>query len=132
MTIADTSVWVEFLRRRRSPAALRLARLVAAQEVAIVEPVAMELLAGARSRTEEHAIRRLIAGVRPILVGGLDAWEDAALIYRACRRSGAIVRSQLDCLIAAVAIREDVPVLHADRDFDLIAMHTPLRVLGAD
>ena len=36
------------------------------------------------------------------------------------------------CLVAAVAIREEVPVLHADRDFDLIAEHTSLRVVGTD
>jgi predicted nucleic acid-binding protein len=32
------------------------------------------------------------------------------------------------CLIAAVAIRNDVPVLHHDADFDVLARHTPLRV----
>ncbi len=33
-----------------------------------------------------------------------------------------------DCLIAAVAIRNDVPVLHHDTDFDVLARYTPLRV----
>ncbi|MGZ5294241.1 MAG: PIN domain-containing protein [Actinomycetota bacterium] len=34
----------------------------------------------------------------------------------------------MDCLIAAVAIREGATVLHADRDFDVIARHTDLRI----
>ena len=34
----------------------------------------------------------------------------------------------IDCLIAAVAIEADVPVLHADTDFDVLARHTQLRV----
>jgi len=38
------------------------------------------------------------------------------------------VTKLIDCLIAAIAIRHDVPVLHADNDFDAIARHTPLKV----
>ena len=38
------------------------------------------------------------------------------------------IRSMLDCLIAAVAIRQGIPVLHSDRDFDALARHTELRV----
>jgi predicted nucleic acid-binding protein len=34
----------------------------------------------------------------------------------------------IDCLIGAIAIRADVPLLHADADFDLLARHTSLRV----
>jgi predicted nucleic acid-binding protein len=34
-----------------------------------------------------------------------------------------------DCLIAAVAIRNGVSVLHRDRDFEVIARHTDLKVL---
>ena len=39
----------------------------------------------------------------------------------------------MDCLIAAVAIRESASVLHNDRDFDVIAQHTELQIhpLGA-
>jgi predicted nucleic acid-binding protein len=38
------------------------------------------------------------------------------------------VRRLIDCLIAATAIAADVPVLHADEDFDVLARHTPLRL----
>jgi predicted nucleic acid-binding protein len=34
----------------------------------------------------------------------------------------------MDCLIAAVAIREKVSILHNDRDYDVLARYTPLRV----
>ena len=34
----------------------------------------------------------------------------------------------IDCLIAAVAIRGDVPIVHMDTDFDVLAQHTSLRV----
>jgi predicted nucleic acid-binding protein len=34
----------------------------------------------------------------------------------------------IDCLIAAVAIKANLSVLHADKDFDVLARHTRLRV----
>ncbi len=58
---------------------------------------------------------------------GLADYEEAAAIYRHCRSQGATVRRLNDCLIAAVAIRAGVPLLHADQDFDQIAQHCRLQ-----
>ncbi len=116
------------MRDRDVPVADALERAIAGGTATLTEPVAMELLAGARDAAHEHELRALIASVPLLPVGGLDTWESAAAIYRACRRAGVPVRGHVDCLIAAVAIREDVEVLHADRDFDLIARHVPLRL----
>ena len=55
-------------------------------------------------------------------------FDQAAALYRQCRRRGETVRVLIDCLIGALAIRVDVPVLHCDADFDTLARHTPLRV----
>jgi len=41
----------------------------------------------------------------------------------------ATVRKLVDCLIAAVAIRVDAELLHADADFEASARHTPLRLV---
>jgi hypothetical protein len=38
----------------------------------------------------------------------------------------------IDCLIAAPAITAGVPVLSQDRDFDVLARHTPLQVVPLD
>lgn len=132
MTLADSSAFIAFLRDSVAPVADRLAALRAAGELAVTEPVVMEVLAGARSPANERSLRRALAPATVLPVGGLDSWESGASVFRACRAAGDTPRSQLDCLIAAVCIREDVPVLHADRDFDLIATHTPLRVAAAD
>jgi predicted nucleic acid-binding protein len=40
------------------------------------------------------------------------------------------IRRTLDCLIASVCVREDLPLLHADADFDRLAACTPLRVVS--
>ena len=47
---------------------------------------------------------------------GLDDFERAATITGAVRAG--TIRALTDCLIAGVAIRADVDLLHAERDFE--------------
>jgi hypothetical protein len=126
--LADTSAWVELFRATASDAHLALRDALTRERVATTEPVVMELLAGARDDAHDRKLRSALEFATLLPVGGLDAWETAATISRVCRDAGTTIASRLDCLVAAVAIREDVPVLHADRDFDRIADCVPLRI----
>lgn len=129
MILADTSAWIEFLRRTESQVDVRMDELLAGpNQVVVTDAVVMELLAGAHDVAGRDRLRRLLGHCRFAATDGPRDYEDAAAIYRACRRAGYVVSSQIDCLIAAVAIRTELPLLHADRDFDVIATHTPLTV----
>lgn len=129
MILPDASAWIEEMRRTGSATHLTLRRLLEqGAPIAVTEPVLMELLAGARSDREVWSTRRRLLAFPMLRVQDLVTYERAATIHRACRRGGETVRSFVDCLIAAVAIREDATVLHADRDFDVIARHTELRI----
>lgn len=90
--------------------------------------VVMEVLAGARDDDHRDRLRRLLARCEHVPVQGLDDFEAAADLYRLCRAAGETVRALTDCLIAVVALRQSLPVLHADRDFDVLARHTALQV----
>lgn len=57
----------------------------------------------------------------------VSVFNEAAQIYRSGRALGVSIRSSIDCLIAACAIRNRVRVLHSDRDFSAIARFTSLR-----
>lgn len=87
----------------------------------------MELLAGARTGGEQSRLRARLIALPRLTVRGLVDFESAADLYRVCRGRGATVRRLIDCLIAAVAIRERATVLHNDRDFEVLARHTRLR-----
>ena len=54
-------------------------------------------------------------------------YDDAAALFRTCRREGVTVRRLIDCLIAAVALRRAAPILHADADFSALARRSSLR-----
>ena len=124
MIIIDTSAWIEFLRDTGSKVCNTVDGLLA-EDLAICDAISMEVLAGARNEQHLAQLRRLLAraSLLPILA---EDYEQAAALYRTCRRNGETVRKLIDCLIAAVAIRSNAPVLHADADFAALARHTPL------
>ena len=121
MILADTSAWVEFLRGRGTPAHLELRSRLRDGEAAFTDPVQMEVLAGARDHAHLLELRRLFFSLPYLPVAGRDDWDDAATMFRTARRVGITVRSQLDCLIAAVALRTGTAVLHHDADFARLA-----------
>ena len=131
MILADSSAWIEFLRATGSDVHLRLRGLVERRaELATTEVVLMEVLTGARSDREREDLRRLLYGRCTLLpLEGPADYERAADLYRQCRRGGETIRTLTDCLIAVVAIRAGIVLLHRDGDFDAIARHTSLRVL---
>jgi len=124
--LVDTSAWIEFLRDTGSPVCARVVALLD-DDLATCDPVRMEVLAGARDERHLSDLRRLLARAVVLPTGPTD-YEDAAALYRGCRRRGATVRRLIDCLIGAVAVRAGVPILHADADFDVLARHTPVEV----
>ena len=129
MILVDTSAWVEFLRGTDSAADKRVDSLLGEEgQLATTDVVLMEVLAGARDDSHRDQLRRLLARCAFVATDGPRDYEDAAALYRACRRGGETIRALTDCLIAAVALRASVPVLHADSDFEAIARHTPLDI----
>lgn len=126
MILIDSSAWVEFLRGTESPVCLRVRKL-SRRDIAICDAVRMEILAGARDESHLSTMSDLLERVTVIPMQSSD-YDGAADLYRRCRRQGETVRKLIDCLIAAVAIRVGIPVLHNDRDFDALARHTELQI----
>ncbi len=126
--LIDTSAWIEFLRDTGSPTCNRVDSVLDG-EIATCDAVRMEVLAGARDEQHLQSLRRLLALAVTIPIRPAD-YDEAAALYRLCRREGETVRKLIDCLIGAIAIRADAAVLHNDSDFDTLARHADLKVDG--
>lgn len=129
MILPDSSAWIEYLRATETSLDLSMVSAIDGnEEVVVTEPVVMEVLAGARSPRHAASLRKALLVFPLLSVQGLDDYEEAAAIQRACRAAGETIRNTIDCLIAAVALREGASVLHKDRDFEAIARQTGLRI----
>ena len=129
MILIDTSAWIEFLRDTGSPVCLLVDELLS-EEIAVCDAVRMEVLAGARDEFHLMDLRRLLARAVMLPTDPTD-YENAAALYRRCRRQGETVRKLIDCLIASVAINAGALVLHKDADFDVLARHAGLQTYKA-
>ena len=113
----------------RRPPRIRLEALVEFDSVVTCLPVIQEVLQGFGDE-RAFALAREALQVMPIVESPLRAevFSEAVQLYRAARRAGHTVRSGVDCLIAACALRNDLTVLHHDRDYDVLAKVSGLRV----
>jgi len=106
---------------------VRLDDVVDFEEVVTCLPVIQEVLQGFADERAfvlvRDAMRALPVVESPL---GLDLVDQAVELYRSARRAGLTVRSGVDCLVAACAIRHGLTVLHCDRDFDALARISPL------
>ena len=126
MFLLDTSAWIEILRR---PARLRLDAVAEIDDVATCLPVVQEVLQGFRDETAYRAAREALLAF-PMVESPLrqEVYDTAIELYRTARRSGLTVRSGVDCLIAACALRNGLTVAHHDRDFTALARVSSLQV----
>ena len=127
--LVDSSVWIAFLRDSGGPEVDLLEQLIDERRAATTDVVLLEVLAGTTDEERAARLRRFLAGAELLRQESPADAEQAAALYRACRRAGETPRPLIDCLIAAVALRHDVPLLHRDRDFTVLAQHTDLRLV---
>jgi predicted nucleic acid-binding protein len=120
--LADTSAWVEFDRASGSTVNLRLRELIAdGGPVGVTEPVVMEVLAGAKDERAEVSLRSLLLSFKLLPFDAAVDFDAAARVYRRCRSSGVTTRGPIDCMIAAVAWRNQASLLSFDRDLARVA-----------
>lgn len=123
MILIDTSAWIEYFRATGSAAAVEVRRLLSeeADQVAMCEPVAMEILSGVVDDNAHAELERLVNGLPSLTIDSSMDFRAAAQMYRGARRAGRTIRSINDCLIAAMAIRHGARIVHRDSDFEVIA-----------
>ncbi|MGC1513448.1 MAG: PIN domain nuclease [Acidimicrobiales bacterium] len=122
MILVDTSAWVEYDRATGSSVDRRLTELIAGEDqIAVTEPVIMELLAGARGDDREADLRRLLLRFNLLRFDPVVDFDAAARVHRACRLVGVTPRGIVDCMIASVAHRHGTKLLALDADLDRVA-----------
>lgn len=131
MIVVDTSVWIDVLNANDTPRAHRCAELLEdGAPLALTDVVFTEVLQGLRTDREVKQVAGYLRLFPILRLESLDDFALAARLYRTARRAGITIRRTLDCLIAAPCVRQGVPILHADEDFDRLASCTPLTVFA--
>ncbi len=128
--LVDTSVWIDFFSAQPNAQVVTLENLIQErQDLCICGLILTEVFQGIRQNRELVEIRRIF---EPLIYLPMDrsTFEKAANIYRDLRKKGITIRNSIDCLIAAVAIEQEVVLLHSDRDFHFIEKYFQLTTMA--
>lgn len=131
MIVVDTSVWIGYFADRDTPHVAYLAQLLendAGIDVCLTDIILTEILQGLRTDKDVKRVEERLAVFQVLRLLDLSDFRRAAALYRSARRQGVTIRRTSDCLIAAVCVREQVALLHADSDFDHLASVTDLEI----
>jgi len=129
MILVDTTVWIDFFSARSYPHVKTLENLILNREdICLCGIILTEVLQGIRKDSEFNRTRDLLANL-VFLPMQYSIFLLSAEIYRNLRRKGITIRKPVDCMIAAVAIEHDIPILHNDKDFIPVEKHFGLKRL---
>lgn len=128
--IVDTSVWIDFFNGHPSWQAKRLQNAISDNEqIHLPGIVLTEILLGLSSDKEAEKVADLLSAFSITKEMRATDYKQAAMIYRQCRTKGKTIRSTIDCMIATLCLRDGLPLLSKDRDFNFIAEYFSLKMV---
>jgi|ERR1041385_3695039 predicted nucleic acid-binding protein len=127
--LVDTSVWINFFKAKETTASLYLKNNLSNIVIATCPVIVQEVLQGVVSDKDFRNINIYLDTFTRLIENSYDLAYEAAKLYRELRKKGVTIRKPNDCLIAVYAMRNNISLLHDDRDFQLISQHTKLRVI---
>ena len=126
MILVDTSVWVDYFNGQSSAQTDALDDALGMQDLIIGDLILTEVLQGFRPDRHFRQARQLLQTFPIVTMVGPQLAIRSAEHYRALRRRGVTVRKTIDVMIGTYCIANNIPLLHADRDFDPMVQHLGL------
>jgi predicted nucleic acid-binding protein len=129
LILVDTSALIEYLNRTGSPydTFIHEGVIEGGGNLCITDIVLTETLQGIKDDPVFGNAKAFLLAFYRFSLSCPYSYIEAAEIYRACRKKGLTIRRAADCLIAQVAIENDLELLHNDRDFERIAKVVKLK-----
>lgn len=127
--LIDTSVWIDFFRGASSRDSTLLKDCLNRRDhVFVIGVIVQAILQGIRDDSQYRSVREYLF-LFPMADVELSDYVEAAEVYRALRKRGLTIHSPVDCLIAVLALRHRLFLLHNDSDFTLISRYYPLSIV---
>lgn len=117
LLLVDTSVWIDYFRNVENAHTEYLSRHLDSGIVCTCDVVLLEVLRGFDADRDFDKAKRFLTALPMYETGGKEMALRAVSLYRALRRRAITIRSSIDCLIATVAIDNEMPLLANDRDY---------------
>jgi predicted nucleic acid-binding protein len=127
--LVDTCVWINFFKGIETQASKFLRNNLAYIVVATCPTIMQEMLQGIALDSEVKKIKSYFDSMAKLTGDPYEMAVEAANLYRNLRTKGITIRKSNDCLIASYAIKNNVLLLHDDRDFKFIIQNSGLKTV---
>ena len=127
MILVDSSVWIDYFKGKKTPAAEKLDSLLGLDLVAIGDLMLIEVLQGFRADNDFRRARELLLSLTVLNMLDTDIALQSAANFRKLRKKGITVRKTIDAIIATYCIENRIALLHSDKDFRPFHMHLKLK-----
>lgn len=129
MVLVDSSVWIDYLSPQASKIDQKLEALIRpTNQVVITGIIFQEVLQGIRNPRSYELTQKLMRRL-PFLVPDTETHVEAARLFRELS-SKRKIPSTIDVLIAALALKNRIPLFTLDSDFRLIEAFSDLKLFN--
>jgi len=128
MIVADTSVWIDYVRGIDAPHTNLLDYELDHSRIVTGDLIIAEFLQGFRSEEDYQKAKQIMESLEYHDLVGKEIALQAAQNFRKLRKNGTTIRKTIDVIIATFCIVNGFELLHNDRDFDPMEDLLGLRV----
>jgi len=125
--LIDTSVWIDYFRDIENASTTKFISMLDRNvPFGLTGIIYQEVLQGAVSEKDFNNLKDYLSTQRFFYPQDeIATHESAAKLFYLCRRKGITIRSTIDCLVAQIAIENNLAILHNDQDYDRIQSVVP-------
>jgi tRNA(fMet)-specific endonuclease VapC len=125
--LIDTSVWIEFFRKKESSISSRLKEYLKLNQACYTGPIAVEVYQGAKTPKEIQIIDQLFQTIHYVEITRKH-YHHAGVISQKAAREGKIF-STIDMILASVAHDEQLLLFSLDTHFQEISRYCKLSLV---
>lgn len=125
--LIDTSVWVDFFRKKESPVSVKVREYLKLNQVCYAGPILVELYQGAKTQREIEILDQLFDTISYIDITR-DHYHHAGTISQKAAREGKVF-SAIDVILAELAHDGGLSLFSLDRHFHDISRYCALSLI---
>ena len=126
--LIDTSIWVEFFRKRNSTVSARLRVYMKLNQVCYTGPIFVELYQGAKTHRETEILDDLFNTIHYVDITR-SHYHHAGLVSQKAAREGKVF-STIDVILAVLAYDESLSLFSLDHHFQDISKYCPVSLIA--
>jgi len=126
--LIDTSIWVEFFRKRDSAVSTKLREYLKLNKVCYTGPIFVELYQGAKTYREIEVLDQLFNTIHYVDITR-NHYHHAGLVSQKAAREGKVF-STIDVILAVLAHDEGLSFFSLDHHFQDISRYCPLSLIA--